>query len=222
MAWSCSLKSLLTVFVFTVFSVSSVESYQCIEHLCTSLSCPSTTSVCSTTKGCFNQMQKFDTPSTITDHMLKEKGCYTDTCSAMTFSATLGDQRRFIYENRCCTSEKCNQEDITPPSSSEPNGVECAACYNEKEKSCSSVTTLKCTGSEKKCIEVTGTAVETSTLRLYGKGCATENACNLKTNVLNGIQIQASCISPVSNHGNPALKSISSAPIILLLLKVLL
>ncbi|XP_052614192.1 protein RoBo-1-like [Peromyscus californicus insignis] len=201
MAWSCSLKSLLTVFVFTIFAVpvSSVAA--------------------------------------VTDHISKQKGCSADTCSALTFSATLGAQRRFSYENRCCTTEKCNQEDITPSSSSEPNGVECTACYNEKDRSCSSVTTLKCTGNEKRCIEVIGTDAKTSDLRLYGKGCATENTCNLKMDVLNDIQIQVSCIqavstspvststvptSPVSNKGNPALKSISSAPIILLLLKVLL
>ncbi|XP_037056994.1 protein RoBo-1-like [Peromyscus leucopus] len=222
MAWSCSLKSLLTVFVFTIFAVGSVESYQCTVSLCASESCSSATNFCTATKGCFNQIQKFDTPSTVTDLVLKQKGCYPDTCSALTFSATLGDQRRFIYENRCCTTEKCNQEDIIPSSSSEPNGVECTACYNEKEKSCSSVTTLKCTGNEKKCIEVTGLDAQNSSLRLYGKGCATENACDLKMIVLNDVQIQASCIQAVSNNGNPALKSISSAPIILLLLKALL
>ncbi|XP_059126620.1 protein RoBo-1-like [Peromyscus eremicus] len=222
MAWSCSLKSFLTVFVFTIFAVGSVESYQCTSSSCTSESCPSTTDVCTATKGCFNQMQKFDTPSTATDQVLKQKGCFTDTCSDLTFSATLGDKRRFSYENKCCTTEKCNQEDITPSSSSEPNGVECTACYSEKEKSCSSVTTLKCTGNEKKCIEVTGMDLKSSNLRLYGKGCATENTCNLKMDVLSGVQIQASCISAVSNNGNRALKSISSAPIILLLLKVLL
>lgn len=43
-------------------------------------------------------------------------------------------------------------------SSSSLNGVECTACYSEKAQSCSSVTTLKCTGKETKCIEVTGTS----------------------------------------------------------------
>uniref|UniRef100_A0A8C8UCX7 UPAR/Ly6 domain-containing protein n=1 Tax=Peromyscus maniculatus bairdii TaxID=230844 RepID=A0A8C8UCX7_PERMB len=150
--------------------------------------------------------------ATLTDLVLKQKGCYPDTCSALTFSATLGDQRRFIYENKCCTTDKCNLEDITPSSSSEPNGVECTACYNEKEKSCSSVTTLKCTGNEKKCIEVTGLGMSISSniFMLYGKVS------------ISPVPTSTVPTSTVSNNGNPALKSISSAPIILLLLKALL
>ncbi|XP_040604648.1 protein RoBo-1 isoform X2 [Mesocricetus auratus] len=225
MAWSGSLKSLLTVFVFTILAVCSVDSYLCTVQQCEDASCPGSTSSCTASKGCFNQMQQFDTPSTFTDRIFKNKGCVgeSNTCNDESFSATLGDQRRFIFENRCCTSEQCNKDDITVSSSSSPNGVVCTACYSEKTQSCSSVTTLKCTGKETKCIEFTGTSSTAgSPLTLYGKGCATENTCNLQQNVLNGIQIKTSCVSPVSNNGSPTLKLISSVPIVLLLLKVLL
>lgn len=225
MAWSSILKSLLTVFLFTSLAVSSVESYQCVVQQCTSTTCSEIASVCETTKGCFNEIQRFDTPSSLTDGIFKQKGCIADsnTCSGLTISATLGAQRAFTYTNSCCTAEKCNQGDLTLPApSSTPNGVECTACYNEKEKSCSSVTTLKCTGEEKKCIEVTGTGVGTSNLMMYGKGCATENSCGLDMTVLGRLQIKTSCSSPASNHGHPTAKFVSSFLIFLLPLKLLL
>ncbi|XP_035317640.1 protein RoBo-1 [Cricetulus griseus] len=188
MTWSSNLKSLLTVFVFTILAVP------------------------------------VSFVATFTDRIFKNKGCTSGTCSELVLSATLGDQRKFSFENHCCTSNECNKDDIKLSSSSSLNGVECTACYSEKAQSCSSVTTLKCTGKETKCIEVTGTSsiATGSSLTLYGKGCATENACDLQQNVFNGIQIKTTCISPVSNNGNPTLQLISSAPIVLLLLKVLL
>ncbi|CAH6786297.1 protein RoBo-1 [Phodopus roborovskii] len=225
MAWSYSLKNLLTVFGVTILAVGSVECYQCTVQECQSTSCPGNTNVCTATNGCFNQIQKFDTPSLFTDHVFKQKGCTKESssCSNHSFSATLGDQRRFTFENRCCKTDQCNKDDITSSPSSQANGVECPACYNEKSLSCSSVTTIKCTGKETKCIEFSGsTLAGLSSLLLYGKGCATENACNMQQNVLNGIQIKTSCTSPVSNNGNPTLKLMSSFPIVLLLLKVLL
>nr|XP_048293749.1 protein RoBo-1-like [Myodes glareolus]XP_048293750.1 protein RoBo-1-like [Myodes glareolus] len=225
MAWSCSLKSLLAVFVFTSLVVSSEESYQCAVQQCEGTTCPESARVCETTKGCFTKIQRFDTPSSLTDGIFKEKGCIadSDTCSSLTISATLGDQRAFTYTNSCCTTDKCNQRDLTPSApSSTLNGVECTACYNEKAKSCSSVTTLKCTGEEKKCIEVTGTGVGTSNLMMYGKGCATENSCGLDMTVLGRIQIKTSCSSPASNHGHPTAKFVSSFLIFLLPLKFLL
>lgn len=225
MAWSSSMKSLLTVFVFTSLAVSSVESYQCTVQKCLNTMCFESASVCETTKGCFNEIQKFDTPSSMTDGTFRQKGCIEDskTCSSLTILATLGDQRTFTYANNCCTSEKCNQGDLTLPApSSTPNGVECPACYSEKANLCSSVTTLKCTGEEKKCIEVTGKGVEISSLVLYGKGCATENSCDLDMTVLGRIQIKTSCSSPLSNHGHPTAKFVSSFLIFLLPLKFLL
>ncbi|XP_060220996.1 protein RoBo-1-like [Meriones unguiculatus] len=221
MAWSSILKSLLLVFVFAILAVSSVENYTCEVSVCMLESCIVPTTSCTATKGCFSRMMQFETPSTFTDLMLNQKGCTSDadTCSNLEFSATLGDHRIFRYKNRCCTTEQCNKENITVPSpSSEPNGVRCAACYSEKGKSCKVNATIVCTGNEKKCVEVTGT-VATSTFLLYGKGCATENACDMNTTVFDGINVHAKCIPP---DGSPALKSISSLPVVLLLLKVLL
>lgn len=57
---------------------------------------------------------QFSTAS-LTDGIFKEKGCIadSDTCSSLTISATLGDQRAFTYTNSCCTTDKCNQRDLT-------------------------------------------------------------------------------------------------------------
>ncbi|XP_075848617.1 protein RoBo-1-like [Microtus pennsylvanicus] len=217
MAWSSSSKSLLAVFVFTSLAVSSVESYQCMVYPCENEPCDA----CETTKGCFNEIQKFYTPSSQSGALFKPKGCIADsrTCRSLTISATLGDQQTFTYKNSCCTTEKCNQVDLTVPEpSSTPNGVECPACFTANGNLCTSVTTLKCTGEEKKCIEVTGTGVEMPNSVLYGKGCATENSCGLEMVVLGGVKIKTSC----SSHGHPTAQFVSSFLIFLLPLKFLL
>jgi hypothetical protein len=42
---------------------------------------------------------------------VQQKGCSLDECTGLAFSATLGDQRTFRYDQRCCTTDKCNQVD---------------------------------------------------------------------------------------------------------------
>ncbi|XP_031210113.1 protein RoBo-1-like [Mastomys coucha] len=220
MGWSSVLKSLLTVFVFSILAVCSVESYNCTKQLCQGGPCLWDGQTCVTSVGCFNQIQKLETPSSSTNQEIVQKGCAENAKSCdLEFSATLGNQQKFRYKNQCCYTEKCNKDNINlSPSSSEVNGVECLSCYNEKNKTCPT-TTIKCTGAEKKCVEVTGTD-PTSTLVLYGKGCATENTCALDMIVLNSVKIKTSCI-PATN-GSPSLKSIASLPVVLFLLKILL
>ncbi|XP_040603922.1 protein RoBo-1-like [Mesocricetus auratus] len=237
MAWSGSLKSLLTVFVFTILAVCSVDSYLCTVQQCEDASCPGSTSSCTASKGCFNQMQQFDTPSTFTDRIFKNKGCVgeSNTCNDESFSATLGDQRRFIFENRCCTSEQCNKDDITVSQEpAEANGVQCVAFYSDLG-TLHMPTIRKCTGAEKKCVMAIGTVKGSSnpfSIVMAGMGCATESSCNLNVTVLDSINIHTVCLSnfPVFLPGSSVPDStglrptsISTVPflIILLLLKIL-
>lgn len=210
----------LTAMQLGILAVCSVESYTCIQATCENGNCPGSTSTCPTSYSCFSQIQKLETPSPDTNLVLEQKGCasYQNLC-ALEFSATLGNRQKFRYKTQCCTGEQCNKENPTlPPLSSEVNGVECPACYNNKTNTCSTTTPLKCTGAEKKCIEVTSRD-PSSNIVMYGKGCATENACALNMTVFNNIQIKTSCIS---TNGSPALKSAASLPVILLLQKILL
>lgn len=220
MGWSSILKSLFTVFVFSILVVGSVEGYTCLQATCGNGNCFEPLTTCDTTVGCFNQIQKLEAPLPGSNQVLEQKGCNTDTKTCgLEFSATLGSQQTFKYKNQCCTTDKCNKENIALSRSSEINGVECTACYSEQNKTCSTITTLKCTGAERKCLEVTGTD-QSSNLIFYGKGCATENTCSLDMNVFNNIKIKTLCI-PATN-GSPTFKSIASLPIVLLLLKILL
>ncbi|CAH6786306.1 protein RoBo-1 [Phodopus roborovskii] len=235
MAWSYSLKNLLTVFGVTILAVGSVESYQCTVQECQNTSCPGNTNVCTASNGCFNQIQQFDTP--FPDQVFKRKNCTgdTDTCSGLEFSATLGEQRRFRYVNRCCTSDQCNKDDLTlSQEPAEPNGIQCVAYYSELD-SLHIPTSLKCTGTETKCIVAIGTAKGSSdplSIVMAGMGCATESACNLKMTILNSIDITTYCLNglPIFPPGSSVPDStglrptsISTVPIlvIFLLLKVL-
>ncbi|XP_062045971.1 protein RoBo-1-like [Lepus europaeus] len=150
----------------------------------------------------------------------QEKGCSSNTCTPLAFSVTLGNARTFGYDLQCCSSELCNQKDMfVSQKSPDPNGVKCPACYSEESVFCGT-TDLTCAGRETKCVEVVGTALDG--LAMYGMGCATENACNLKgQQLLSGIKIWTRCIDPSS--GGPALLSATSSMLSsLFLLKVFL
>ncbi|XP_076792883.1 protein RoBo-1-like isoform X2 [Arvicanthis niloticus] len=197
------------------------ESYRCTQVVCENEKCPGSTATCETSVSCFSQIQNLETLPPNINRVLEQKGCTSDrnTCG-MEFSITLGDQQKFKHKNLCCAGDQCNRENITlSPLSLEVNGVECPACYNVINKTCPTTTTLKCTGAEKKCVEVTLTD-RSSNFILYGKGCATDSACTLDVLFLNSGQIKASCIPAVSTNGSPTLKSIASLPIVLFLLKI--
>uniref|UniRef100_A0A8C2N529 UPAR/Ly6 domain-containing protein n=1 Tax=Cricetulus griseus TaxID=10029 RepID=A0A8C2N529_CRIGR len=203
------------------------ESIQCIVQQCNSTSCSGTTDDCATSIGCFNQIQQFDTPST--NQMVKQKYCLgeTDTCGDLSFSATLGDQRRFRYESRCCTSDRCNKDDITREYSSCLCPSTCSGFL------CLSIGPSLLMGSETKCITVIGTVKGSSnplSIVMAGMGCATESACNLNMTILDSIDVHTFCLSglPVFPPGSSVPDSlrptsISTVPILvfLLLLKVL-
>ncbi|KAH0503849.1 Protein RoBo-1, partial [Microtus ochrogaster] len=173
----------------------------------------------------------------VTNQTFKQKGCSKDPCSELEFSATLGDQRRFSFVNRCCTSDNCNKDDLTlPQASEEANGIQCLAYYEEPGTQ-GILSFLNCTGNETKCVAVIGTATGSSHLFAFvmaGMGCVTESACNRSITVLNSTNILTFCLNkfavfptnssvPDETSGfRPA--SISTVPmlIVLLLLKVLL
>ncbi|XP_016835612.1 protein RoBo-1-like isoform X1 [Cricetulus griseus] len=144
--------------------------------------------------------------------MVKQKYCLgeTDTCGDLSFSATLGDQRRFRYESRCCTSDRCNKDDITlSQEPAKPNGIQCIAYYSELD-ALHIPTSLTCTGAETKCITVIGTVKGSSnplSIVMAGMGCATESACNLNMTILDSIDVHTFCLS-----GLPVFPPGSSVP----------
>lgn len=220
MSWSSVLKSLLAVCIFTHLSVSCVESYRCENKECFNGRCLSNPRTCESSEGCFYRAQDFKAPSEpATDLRLHERGCSKDECTELAFSATLGGNRTFTYDLQCCYAEQCNKEPKEGPRPSlQPNGVECPACFSDNG-TCNQVS-LKCTGVETKCVEVTGREV-TENLPphvIHGMGCATKSACNLK-NITIGINIK---IDTFCSKGSPPLRSISSVLAGLFLMRALL
>lgn len=227
MSWSSALKRLLAVCFFTHLSVSCVESYSCENRECFNGRCLSNPRTCESSKGCFYLEQDFKTPSeSATDLRFHERGCSKDECTELAFSATLGCHRTFRYDLQCCYTEQCNKEPKRGETSLhsesqpslQPNGVECPACFSDN--STCNLVTLKCTGAETKCVEVTGRAV-TENLPphvIRGMGCATKSACDLK-NITVGKNLR---INTVCSNGSPRLRSISSVLAALFLVKALL
>ncbi|KAM4861986.1 protein RoBo-1-like [Thomomys bottae] len=155
---------------------------------------------------------------------IKQKGCSLSECVPLVFSATLGDQRTFWYNQQCCQTAECNRNAFPWfQKSSDTNGIECPACYTEKSNPCDAVS-LKCTGAEKKCVEVTGTEIlrNVSFVTFSAKGCATESACNLKdVTVMGGVKIRTSC-SGTNDATLPVTSALSSVLAGIFLLKILL
>lgn len=208
------LKILFSICVFSAFQLTAAESYECVR--CRVGECPSgKATTCTATKGCYNHRQEIRTSGELSG-LLTEKGCSSETCKPLAFSATLGTKYAFGYDHQCCNKEKCNKEDLTLVQDSKPNGLECPACYAEDSLICVSAP-LKCTGAETKCVVVTGTGEGSHTL--FGMGCATESACDLEMLVMGGIRISTKC--KAASGGSPALTPVASATLTsLFLLKV--
>ncbi|XP_077654103.1 protein RoBo-1-like [Urocitellus parryii] len=207
-----TLRSLSTLCIFVALVFSTVESYTCTK--CTGNTCQSKPETCEAPQGCFNNKQQFSPPG-ISPIITQDKGCSSRACTPLSFSATL----------RCCTGEQCNKADIQlSPVSKKENGIVCPACFSDNGTICTPQP-LKCTGTETKCVKVTGKGVfnGVSSLTMSAMGCATESACNLKD--INVIQtptnIWTYCENPIS-ASSQLTPIISSTLTSLLLLKVLL
>ncbi|XP_073911485.1 protein RoBo-1-like [Castor canadensis] len=221
MPQSSTWKSLFIICVFTTFVFGSVGAYTCTH--CFNETCNSNSQSCETSQGCFSYKQEFYVSGMSSD-FIQEKGCSSNKCAQLSFSATLGNERTFVYDHRCCQAEQCNKQDFQlSQKPSNPNGIECPACYTENDMFCDSVL-LKCTGAETKCVEVIGTVAINgiSYLSLFGMGCATETACNLRNvTVVRDTKIHTYCTG--ATNGTPPMMPIFS-PILtsFFLLKVLL
>ncbi|XP_017655765.1 protein RoBo-1-like [Nannospalax galili] len=200
------LKSLLTVCVFTIPPVSFVESYTCVNSTCVNRECTPTLGVCETSRGCFSRVQEFRMPAVFSNTITtQQKGCAADACTDLAFSVTL-DFWMFRYEQRCCQAEQCNKpvSSLSQPSS-QANGVQCPTCYNDQDMSCDPAP-LNCTGAETECIIFMGKAFGNYPQSvLFGKGCATETACNLNMSAFDTLKIQTLCTS-----GSPPRTSVSA------------
>lgn len=219
MSWSPIPKSLLQVCVFTTFVITA-ESYSCIQYACADEACPhNNTSTCETSQGCINLVQDFKVLTPPERKTIQRKGCSPGACMPLAFSATLGNQQTFRYDQRCCQAEQCNQQDLPPQPSSQANGVQCPACSSDTALTCYPVP-LQCTGAETECIDVIGTARSghgsLPYMALYAKGCATRSACNLNMTVLETVHIRTFCTC-----GSTPLRVFSPVLASLFLLKVL-
>ncbi|EGW11639.1 hypothetical protein I79_019857 [Cricetulus griseus] len=182
MAWSSSLKSLLTVFVFTILAVhvsfvvsqepAKPNGIQCIAyyseldalHIPTSLTCTGAETKCITVIGTVFMGLTMSWPSVL-------KGLLAVCIFTHLFVSSVGNypcENKDCYNDRCkaslttCVSSKdCfhleqDFEALMSLPSHEYNGVECLACYSYDAARCDTVS-LKCTGVETKCLEVAGT-----------------------------------------------------------------
>ncbi|XP_010362425.2 protein RoBo-1-like [Rhinopithecus roxellana] len=140
-------------------------------------------------------------------YTILQKGCSSSKCEPRAFSVTLGDNHTYGLDFQVARK------------SSDPNGITCPACYNENGATCQP-TDLACKGEETKCLNFIGTVNDT--ILLFGMGCATETACNLKDEeTINNIKIRTYCVG--SSNGSLQLTSIISTILTaLFLLKVLI
>ncbi|XP_074241825.1 uncharacterized protein LOC141581170 [Saimiri boliviensis] len=179
--------------------------------------CTSTPTTCTNSESCFSTKEQFNNTPTV--QSILQKGC-SSTCQQLSILATLGDKITFGYGQKCCNTDNCNQADFqVARKSSDPNGIVCPACYSETDSICKQ-TSLACQGEEKRCVVFTGSDGKQQSV--FGMGCATETACNLKdVETINNVKIRTFCTNVSS--GSPQLMSIiSSILTALFLLTVLL
>ncbi|XP_012590240.1 PREDICTED: protein RoBo-1-like [Condylura cristata] len=203
-----ALKNLFATYILITLIFSTVETYKCVE--CPANQCSDDVlTTCESSHGCYSKNQEFTGHPKI---VLQQKGCSSSRCVPLAFSASFGSDKTFRYEHKCCQTEECNKKPIVEQGNSLHNGITCPACYSEDSIFCNP-SLLKCTGAETKCIEIFGSNLQKYVI--YGMGCATETACNMKNStVLNNIKIRTFCADQRS--GSPTLTSITSLNLICL------
>ncbi|OCT73268.1 phospholipase A2 inhibitor and Ly6/PLAUR domain-containing protein [Xenopus laevis] len=81
----------------------------------------------------------------------------------------------------CCDTEFCNNATMhTPSQNTTENGMECPSCFEMNANFCEANDTVRCTGSENKCISFYGKMSDSDQgdcIQFALQGCATENIC---------------------------------------------
>ncbi|XP_073681090.1 urokinase plasminogen activator surface receptor-like [Garra rufa] len=150
--------------LFILFTTGhSLSCYECtsLKGSCTDQkvkTCPRGSSMCSSSTSV--------TQSADTTAKIKVKDCAAVCASG---SLNLGILKK---SSVCCNTDQCNTQDAPDPRT-DSNGKTCYYCDG---KSCSN--TLKCSGSEDRCITATGSFGDQS---LVVKGCASKSICDVKS-----------------------------------------
>ncbi|XP_075047629.1 uncharacterized protein LOC142107885 [Mixophyes fleayi] len=100
-----------------------------------------------------------------------------ETCN-VTYSLSSGNFKT-NHMSSCCDTDYCNNNTAqVPPRNDTENGVECPSCDQIYVDSCVVNGTVRCTGSETKCLKFTGQYVMLETCQPNAfQGCVTENVC---------------------------------------------
>ncbi|XP_063797774.1 phospholipase A2 inhibitor and Ly6/PLAUR domain-containing protein-like [Pseudophryne corroboree] len=96
---------------------------------------------------------------------------YTYSLSSENFTTT--------YTSSCCGTDLCNNKtvQVTPRNPTE-NGIKCPSCQLASAEGCVANSTVRCTGSETKCLIFKGKYTLQGTCQESAfQGCATENVC---------------------------------------------
>uniref|UniRef100_UPI00398EACCA phospholipase A2 inhibitor gamma subunit B-like n=1 Tax=Pristiophorus japonicus TaxID=55135 RepID=UPI00398EACCA len=139
--------------------------------------------------------------STTGDCSPAEDTCRSDTCLSLTARETYDNTTRLLVSkscgscseplsfssgvvsisqtSRCCTSDLCNKYMTAEPPNTTQNGMECRGCFNSSSTSCSdNEQTVKCVGSETRCINFTGKQAALPNMGLFfARGCASVRMC---------------------------------------------
>uniref|UniRef100_A0A803KEJ2 UPAR/Ly6 domain-containing protein n=1 Tax=Xenopus tropicalis TaxID=8364 RepID=A0A803KEJ2_XENTR len=88
---------------------------------------------------------------------------------------------RMELTSSCCDTEFCNNDTMhTPSQNTTENGIECPSCFEMNADSCEANETIRCTGSENKCISFSGKMSDSEQgdcIPFALQGCATEDTC---------------------------------------------
>ncbi|XP_063167756.1 phospholipase A2 inhibitor and Ly6/PLAUR domain-containing protein-like, partial [Candoia aspera] len=115
------------------------------------------------------------------------RGCIDQQqCRPLAFTLTTAPGRHIQSNMACCSTDMCNErlELSIPTFGTLENGVSCPACETDNQKMCEIKSHIACTGTEEKCITLTGESTGSTNQSFSIKGCATKNACSLLQNEL--------------------------------------
>ncbi|XP_075697023.1 protein RoBo-1-like [Rhinoderma darwinii] len=187
------MNSLSTTFLIVFCALlGSAFSHQCIYCLSTNSTVCNETEVECIGERCMTGSQYYHNDDKVFYSIYK--GCANESlCGAMGSMTRDFNVKIRIYAS-CCTGNKCNTDAFQLPAEDpKPNGVKCPSCYSKgTTKECTSTRPMKCTGSEKQCINYRGTVSnpDGSVEKYSVKSCINYDGCLNNFNCLIKVEEQ--------------------------------
>ncbi|XP_067280211.1 phospholipase A2 inhibitor gamma subunit B-like [Pseudorasbora parva] len=179
------ISAFLLLILFT--AGNCLKCYECVADSCVETTCSSGLTNCVSAT--------FITSSPNNHSTFKTKLCARPS-DCITGSYSIGDHK---VSTSCCSTDLCNVQDAPEPSNV-PNGKKCYYCDGQN---CSN-NIMSCSGSEDRCIKITGTNANQT---VVVQGCVSKSYCEASVSNVNLVGRSSCCEGNLCNGAQSVTQS---------------